>query len=71
MFLVVHTIGLEIKAAAIDALQRQDPDLVLKAKGMAPLRLGELLVKRQLFSNDQLEVFHRVRELQQRCCPFS
>lgn len=54
---------LEIEAAAIDALERQEPDLALKAKGMAPLRLGELLVKRQLLSNDQLEIFHRLREL--------
>lgn len=54
---------LEIEAAAIDALERKEPDLALQAKGMAPLRLGELLVKRQILSNDQLEIFHRLREL--------
>ena len=54
---------LEVESAAIDALQRQDPNISLKAQGMAPLRLGELLVKRQILGEEQVTIFHRLREL--------
>jgi len=54
---------LEVEGAAADKLQTMDPSLAPKVKMAAPLRLGELLNRRQIINGQQLEIFHRLREL--------
>ena len=54
---------LQVETAAVGALQSSDPAVVGKVSGMAPLRLGEQLNRRQIINGAQLEIFHRLREL--------
>lgn len=54
---------LEVEAAAAEVLQTRDPALAPKVKMAAPLRIGELLNRRQIINGQQLEIFHRLRDL--------
>lgn len=54
---------LEVETAAADALQTRDPQVASKTRMAAPLRLGELLNRYQVINGQQLEIFHRLRDL--------
>jgi hypothetical protein len=54
---------LEVEAAAAEVLQSRDPTLAPKLKMAAPLRIGELLNRREIINGQQLEIFHRLRDL--------
>ena len=54
---------LEVEAAAAEALQSRDPSLTPKVRMAAPLRIGELLNRREIINGVQLEIFHRLRDL--------
>jgi len=54
---------LQVETAAADALQSHDPSLESKVRMVAPLRIGELLNRRQIINAQQLEIFHRLRGL--------
>lgn len=54
---------LEVEAAAADVLQSRDPSLASKVRMAPPLRIGELLNRREIINGQQLEIFHRLRDL--------
>ena len=54
---------LQVETAAAESLQAKDPDLTSKVRMVAPLRLGEMLNRRQIINGAQREIFNRLREL--------
>lgn len=54
---------LEVESAAAEVLQARDPSLASKVRMAAPLRIGELLNRREIINGAQLEIFHRLRDL--------
>ena len=54
---------LQVETAAAEALQSRDPSLASQVRMAAPLRIGELLNRRQIINAQQLEIFHRLRAL--------
>jgi hypothetical protein len=54
---------LAVETAAAETLQAKEPSLGPKVRMAAPLRIGDLLTRREILNNQQLEIFHRLREL--------
>lgn len=54
---------LEVETAAAKTLQAKDPSLSSKVRMAAPLRIGELLTRKEVLNDQQLEIFHRLRDL--------
>lgn len=54
---------LQVETAAAEALQAKDPDLTSKVRMLAPLRLGEMLNRREIINRAQREIFDSLREL--------
>jgi hypothetical protein len=54
---------LQVESAAAEVLQSRDPSLGPKARMLAPLRIGELLNRREIINGQQLQIFHRLRDL--------
>ena len=52
---------LEVESAAADVLQMREP--TEKVRMLAPMRLGELLNRNEIINRQQLEIFHRLRDL--------
>lgn len=54
---------LQVETAAAESLQAKDPDLTNKVRMLAPLRLGEMLNRREIINGAQKEIFNRLRDL--------
>ena len=54
---------LQVETAGAEALQSSEPKMATRTSMIAPLRLGEYLRRREIISGQQLEIFHRLREL--------
>ena len=54
---------LEVEAAAAKSLQIKEPSLAPKVRMAAPLRIGNMLTRHGILNEDQLLVFHRLRDL--------
>ena len=54
---------LQVETAAAQAIQSREPQLATKTRMASPLRLADMLNRREIINGQQMEIFHRLRDL--------